>query len=265
MRSTTLARRALGIAAATVGLIAAGSAPALAQPATANLVTPQIAHGSPAPAGAYPFSVKFTMTNIPRPDGSRYDSACSGALIAKQWVITAGHCFHDVDRNPVSGKPRYKTTATIGRTDLTKPGGHVRTVTYVKQSSVTDIAVAKLSSPVTDIKPLALNRKKPAVGSSVRLVGWGATTADGAPETRLQMGDFTVHRVGSHYVYVNGAKPHADTSACPYDSGAPYFARTSAGNRLVSIESTGPDCPHTGEETTSRVDNLATWILGIIG
>jgi hypothetical protein len=26
------------------------------------------------------------------------------------------------------------------------------------------------------------------------------------------------------------------------------------------VESTGPDCPHAGEETTSRVDVVADWI-----
>ena len=34
---------------------------------------------------------------------------------------------------------------------------------------------------------------------------------------------------------------------------------------LVSIESDGPDCPHHLEETTSRVDNIVTWIHRIIG
>jgi len=47
--------------------------------------------------------VKLTMTHIPRPDGTFYDSACSAALISPSWIITAGHCFHDVNRNPVSG------------------------------------------------------------------------------------------------------------------------------------------------------------------
>jgi hypothetical protein len=44
--------------------------------------------------GVYPFSTKLTMTNIPRADGTVYDSACSAALVAPQWIITAGHCFH---------------------------------------------------------------------------------------------------------------------------------------------------------------------------
>jgi V8-like Glu-specific endopeptidase len=58
------------------------------------------------------------MTDIPRPNGSYYNSACSAALIARQWIVTAGHCFHDVNRIRVSGPPRYQTTATVGVADL---------------------------------------------------------------------------------------------------------------------------------------------------
>jgi hypothetical protein len=53
----------------------------------------------------------------------------------------------------------------------------------------------------------------------------------------------------------------ADTSACPYDSGAPYFLECPDGSPvLVSVESTGPDCPHTTPEDTDRVDTLVNWI-----
>jgi hypothetical protein len=55
---------------------------------------------------------------------------------------------------------------------------------------------------------------------------------------------------------VRGAAPEITTSACTYDSGAPYFS----GNELVSLEATGPDCPHAGIETTSRADVIADWI-----
>ncbi|WP_446210445.1 hypothetical protein [Micromonospora sp. IBSANI012] len=58
-----------------------------------------------------------------------------------------------------------------------------------------------------------------------------------------------------------GYAPAADTSACLWDSGAPYFRENADGTQtLVSIESDGPACPHSQGETTQRVDRLADWI-----
>jgi len=69
-----------------------------------------IANGTPVPDGQYSFSTKLTMTGIPNPDGTKRDSACSGALISPQWIVTAGHCFHDVNGNRVSGPQPYDAT-----------------------------------------------------------------------------------------------------------------------------------------------------------
>lgn len=248
---TLRAKVALG---ATVVVAAAGAMLALTLPTGAGAV----AGGEAAADGQFPFAVKFLMTDIPKADGTTYDSACSGALIDEQWVITAGHCFHDVDRVPVSGPVPYKTTAIIGRTDDENTDeGHEIQVTEVRQSSVNDVSLAKLAEPVTDVKPLKLRSTAPEVGETLTLAGWGGASADTTvPATHLQIGQMTVHSVEDVTATVTGLWPRADTSACPTDSGAPYFND----GELVSLESDGPACPHSQPETTSRVDVIADWI-----
>jgi secreted trypsin-like serine protease len=238
------------ISAAAAALVLATTAPAYA-----------IANGTPVPKGQYRFAVKLTMTNIPRPDGSHYNSACSAALIAPQWIITAGHCFHDVNRNPVSGRVPYDTTAMIGRTDDADTDGYVVPVVAAYQSPANDVAVGQLAAPVHDIAPLRLSTAKPKIGEFLRVAGWGSLNdVDPVPATHLQTGQVKVVTVDSTTVGVTGYRPAPTTSACTYDSGAPYFYEPRHGApRLVSVESDGPACPHDQVETTSRVD-LLSWI-----
>ena len=245
-RATATALAAVG----SLALLAAGADPARA-----------VADGTPAKEGQYRFAAKLTMTNIPRADGTTYNSGCSGALIAPQWVMTAGHCFHDVNRIQVSGAVPYETTAMIGRTDDSDTNGVVVDVVEDFQSPANDIAIAKLAVPVHGIKPLALATTAPRTGEIVRIAGWGSLSdVNPVPATHLQTGQFTITAVSGTVVNLVGYKPKATTSACVYDSGAPYFAEPEHGSpRLVSVESDGPTCPDTGPETTSRVDTIASW------
>lgn len=255
-RKTAAARRGrvtvIALAAAgSLALLAAGAAPAHA-----------VAHGTPAKEGQYRFAVKLTMTGIPRPNGTTYDSGCSGALIAPHWIMTAGHCFHNPDRVPVSGTVPYQTTAIIGRTDDADTNGVVIQVIEDYQSPANDIAIAKLAAPVRGIEPLALSATAPAAGEIVRIAGWGSLSERGPIlATHLQTGQFTITAVSGTVVNLAGYKPRATTSACRHDSGAPYFAEPRHGRpRLVAVESKGPDCPDTGPEVTSRVDTIASWV-----
>ena len=254
-RRTTLGRWAAGVAAFAlfaVVVVQAGRADA-------------VANGEPVPDGRYRFSVKLTMIGIPTADGGRRDSACSGALITPTWIVTAGHCFRDVNGVRVDRPVADLTTATIGRADLSKTRGPyrgvVRTVVAVRQSPTNDVAVAKLNAPVLAIRPLALPAAAPTVGDVLRLTGYGATSSvNPQPSEVLMTGQVTVVGMDATRIGVTGLSPARDTSACPFDSGAPYFSE--AGDRpvLVSVENTGPDCPHAQIEVTARIDTIVSWI-----
>ncbi|HYN95576.1 MAG TPA: trypsin-like serine protease [Pilimelia sp.] len=249
------ARRVGAVAVAVLALVLGAAGPAAA-----------VANGEPVPSGQYRFSVKLTMTGIPRVDGTTYNSACSGALVAPGWVITAGHCFHRF-RVRVSGPVPYPTTATVGVANLADPGARVANVVEVFQAAPdSDVALARLDRAVRGVRPIRVRAAAPEEGEILRLTGWGATGPDTTHSSQLHTGQVEVTSVAATTVGVQGYAPAPDTSACPWDSGAPYFVeRRRAAPLLVSLESTGPDCPHAEEETTARLDVLAGWIKATIG
>jgi len=225
-----------------------------------------IANGDPVPDGKYRFAVKLTMTGIPTASGGRRNSACSGALIAPEWVITAGHCFRNADNVRVNYPVADLTTATVGRTDLTGTGGHEIKIVAVIQSPTADVSLAKLETPITDVRPLRVGHRAPAIGAVVRVTGYGSTTSvNPAPVTRLRTGQMTVVSLSDSVTGLQGYAPQPDTTPCPYDSGAPFFLeRGKARPVLVSVVSNGPSCPHTAVENSARTDNIAGWIRSSI-
>lgn len=222
-----------------------------------------LANGLDVPSGRFRFVAKLHMTDVPTRSGATKDSACSGALISRSYIITAGHCFHGPYGHHLSGPVPYPTTVTLDTVNTDRDAGITRRVVSVVQSSTADIALAKLRHKIWSAPPARISRSAPRKGQVLTMAGWGATShVHPEPSTRLHWGEMKVSSYTRHTVGVVGYYPSADTSACLYDSGAPYFTGPFHHSPPViySTESDGPRCPHDRVETTARADDLYHWI-----
>jgi hypothetical protein len=232
-----------GLLAATVvatGLVA--TAPAQA-----------IGGGTPAADGAYTFVAKLDIGGV---------RSCTGALISPEWVLTSNSCFPE--NGQLGGTPKAATTVTVGRTDLTKPGGRVVAVTDLIPRTDRDVVLARLASPVTDVTPLALGTTPAAVDDVLRIAGFGRTSTEWVPD-RLHTATVSVRSSTATTLAVSGREP-ATATTCKGDSGGPAFRETGGAPQLVALHLGSWQNGCFGETETrqgtseTRVDDLSGWI-----
>ncbi|MFJ2722866.1 LamG-like jellyroll fold domain-containing protein [Streptomyces sp. NPDC087437] len=236
------------------GLLAAAFAGGLLTPVSAQAVT-----GTAALEGEYAFTAKLDIGSYEN------QRACSGVLVNTNWVLTAASCFTDdpsQDPQVAAGKPKWATTATIGRTDLSKTAGQVRQVTELVPHGDRDLVLARLATPVTNITPIMLGSSVPTAGEELRSTGYGRTKNEWVPN-RLHSGAFNMDSVGSTEVNITGRDGAA---VCLGDTGGPVFRVTGGKAELVAVNSRswqggclGNDETRTGAVST-RTDDVTGWI-----
>ncbi|MEG3628868.1 S1 family peptidase [Streptomyces poriticola] len=201
-----------------------------------------------------------------------HDRGCSGVLVDAEWLLTAASCFAEdpaASLTVPAGKPELKTTATIGRSDLTGTAGAVREVVELVPRTDRDVVLARLNRPVTDVAPVALAGAAPAAGEELKLAGYGRTATEWAP-LNLHTGAFAVDAADATTATVTGKDGAA---ACMGDTGGPLVRTDGGTHQLVALASRSYQGGCLGIDETetrtggiaARVDDLASWVASRTG
>ncbi|MEV6907718.1 trypsin-like serine protease [Amycolatopsis sp. NPDC051071] len=208
-----------------------------------------VSSGAAAADGAYGFTAKIEI------DGS----ACSGALVASEWIVTSATCFPG---NPQGGLPAKAATAIVGRTDLSGTIGKVAKVTNLVSHPSRGVMLARLDTVITDIAPVTLGGAAATAGEKLRLAGYGRTGTEWVPN-KLHSALFTVGTPTADSLPLTGDN---GADACKGDAGGPVFRETAGKFELAGVvgASWQHGCltvtePRQGTNAT-RTDDLAAWI-----
>jgi hypothetical protein len=180
--------------------------------------------------------------------GSR-DTTCTGVAIARDLVLTAGHCVlpgadYKLMEFDAARNPQLRDVAAIARHP------QFELAALLAHRATADVALLKLATPLPAAfapAPLAAADRTVGVGDAFMVAGYGlATRGDGCSGGTLRAATLVATgQPGTLQVRLFDPKTKGETAglgACTGDSGAPAFDTT--GGRLAVIGvvswSTGP-------------------------
>ena len=166
---------------------------------------------------------------------------CTGVVIARDLVLSAGHCVDPRDRYKLiqfssSGQPVLLDVASATR----HPQFDIKA--FLNHRATADVAILKLAQPLPASyvpAPLALPDRKVIVGNQLTVVGYGVSLrGNGKTGGTLRAATLTVTgQPGTLQIRLVDPAGNNNTpgmGACTGDSGAPAFDSTGAVIGVVS-------------------------------
>ncbi|XP_066293152.1 trypsin-2-like isoform X1 [Branchiostoma lanceolatum] len=231
----------------------------------------RIVGGSDAEHGAWPWQVSLRAL----PYGIFH--FCGGALIHRQWVVTAAHCVSD-------GSKPY---VTLGDSRLSGDDGTERTIRtrrvfiHPSYGFGYDVALLKLKkrvrfNPYT--RPACLPQASTVLpaGTVCSITGWGTTAEGGSLPNQLQEADVPIlsdaQCSGAYAPFVDLTSEvcagylAGGIDSCQGDSGGPLVCQSAGGQYFLhGLTSWGEGCARPGKPGVyARVTAVADWIRNTI-
>lgn len=197
---------------------------------------------------------------------------CIATLIDPQWAVTAAHCIGaDIPAATSAGAPGHKVEIAGREAVIAQVISHPRAA-----GSRADVALLRLRTPVTDVKPIPIYRGSDEVDRVVALPGWGST-GDGVKGEIKEDGLFRVvenrvDRVENNRLYWAFDDPRTSSRALTLegvsgggDSGGPALMRAEEAWSIIGVGSGQRDRgkrpgQYGVEEVFVRVSDFAAWI-----
>ncbi|XP_050073008.1 chymotrypsin-2-like [Anopheles maculipalpis] len=218
----------------------------------------RVVGGEVAKNGSAPYQVSLQAAG--------YGHNCGGSLLNDRWVLTAAHCL-------VGYEPR-NMDVLVGTNSLTEGGTLLKVDkfflhNYTSPEFNNDIALMRLEKPVQFselVQSIAYSAKVVPVNATVRLTGWGRTSANGPVPTLLQ--SLNVVTLSNEDCKAKSLFPeHVDVGhlytmtktgegACNGDSGGPLVYA----GELVGVVNFGVPCALGYPDGFARVSYYHNWI-----
>lgn len=201
------------------------------------------------------------------------DFICTGTLISSDVVLTAAHCTDDENGNLVALKFTLDSKYSSSSSNFVQ-------VTSIRRNTTRDMALLKLATPITTVRPseLALSAvTNSQLNRMVNIVGYGnsattfvgGTQQDSGAGTKRKGQSLLFKFADSNYSLVS--KPSTSQQViCPGDSGGPLYFTSNGREQLFGVANSvlwRGHCNTVSEAYHAHVSYLdgKTWLLNNLG